>query len=428
MGESTPTLTGGDDGSESAMASAGPMLDLISTCAEERRDRMTKLRRRLHATPEPAHAEHETTRLVAETLSERGLEPRVMSDGVGVIADLDLGAASGSMIALRSELDCVAVNDDKQVPYASTHPGLCHACGHDVHTTILLAVASLVSEQAGVLRANGKFAHNLRFIFQPAEETATGARAMIKQGALSGVEAILAVHADPFLDVGRLGFRKGALTSACKAFEVTIRGRSGHTARPFEAIDPIPAATTVIDLFYQLGPRSIDSRYPLSLTVASIQSGMSCNAIPDRAVIQGTMRASRLVDLEAVQRRMQAVVNGAADATGCDITLEFHHSCPATDNDGRVIDAMAKATTEIIGPDAVEWLEVPSLGGEDFAFYQELIPGAMLRLGAGLPDTRARRPLHSSLFDVDENCLLVGTKALAWSALQLAMSVGMEHM
>jgi amidohydrolase len=427
MGESTPTLTG-DDGSERLTSSNDGLIELVSANAEARRDRMIKLRRRLHATPESAHKEYETTRLVAETLTERGMEPRVMSDGVGVIADLDLGAASGSMIALRSELDCVGVNDDKQVPYASTHPGLCHACGHDAHTTILLAAASLVAEQAGQIRAGRKFAHNLRFIFQPAEETATGARAMIKQGALNGVEAIMAVHVDPFLEVGQIGFRKGALTSACKAFEVMIRGRSGHTARPFEAIDPIPAATTVIDLFYQLGPRSIDTRYPLSLTVASVQSGVSVNAIPDHAVIQGTMRASRLVDLEAVQRRMQAVVNGAADATGCDITLEFHHSCPATDNDSDVIDAMAGATQAIIGPEAVQWLDVPSLGGEDFAFYQELIPGAMVRLGAALPDVRARRPLHSSLFDVDEGCLLIGAKALTWSALRLAMSVGMEHM
>jgi amidohydrolase len=423
MGDSISTHS--DDIAQ--MAGFDALKHIVDEGAAARHDRMIKLRRRLHATPESSGQEHETTRLVAETLRERGLEPQIMADGVGVLADLELGSPSGSLVALRSELDCVEVNDDKQVPYASTHPGRCHACGHDAHTTVLLAIASLLTEHQDAIRAH-PFAHNLRFVFQPAEELATGARSMIKQGALNGVEAILAVHTDPFLETGRIGARAGALTSACKAFEVTVRGRSGHTARPYEAIDPIPAATTVVSLFYQLCPRSIDSRYPMAITVASIQSGVSINAIPDRALIAGTLRASRLVDLEAVQKRMGAVVKGVSESTGCDIELSFSGSCPATDNDPAIIRAIADAAEDIIGADCVDWLEVPSLGGEDFAFYQELIPGAMIRLGAALPDVRARRPLHSSLFDINEESLLVGTRVLGWAALRLAASRSVEHM
>jgi len=399
---------------------------LLSTGVEAHRERLIKLRRRMHATPERSNEERATTALVAETLRECGLEPRVMADDVGVIADLDLGAPGGTCIALRSELDCVEVNDDKQVPYASTRPGLCHACGHDVHSTINVAVATVLTENREALAAH-TFRHNLRFVFQPAEEAATGARSMINQGALDGVESILALHVDPFIESGCIGLRHGPITSAYKSFRVTIRGRSGHSARPYEAIDPIPAATTVVDLFYQLGPRSMDSRYPLSLTVTTIQAGSAVNAISDLAIVCGTLRAARLRDLEAVQKRMESVVEGAAEATGCEIALEFLHACPATDNEPRTIDTFARSVEELYGPESAVWLEVPSLGGEDFAFYQELIPGAIVRLGAAPEDPRARRPLHSSLFDINEDALVVGTKVLGLTALRMAFAYEGHH-
>jgi len=234
------------------------------------------------------------------------------------------------------------------------------------------------------------------------------------------------VHVDPFIETGCIGLRRGALTAACKSFQITVNGKSGHSARPFQAVDPIPAATNVVSLFYQLAPRSIDSRYPLALSVSSIQSGASFNAIPDHAIIRGTLRAARLVDLEAVQKRMSAIVAGVAESTGCEVELNFLHSCPATDNDPVIIETLEAAVLEVLGPEGVEWLEVPSLGGEDFAFYQELIPGAMARLGAALPEPRARRPLHSSLFDVDERSLVIGARVLSWWALKMAWT-GVGH-
>jgi amidohydrolase len=408
----TPSMSATPPGVE------GPLQRLFDAI-EERRDRLVRLRRRLHATPEASNDERQTTTLVAEALREHGYDPRIMADDVGVVADLVLDEGSDSFIAFRAELDAVAIHDDKQAPYASTHAGLCHACGHDVHTTTGLGVAAVLADHRDEFVRPG-FRHNLRFVFQPAEETSTGARSMINQGVLDGVEAIIALHVDPFIEVGRVGLRNGPLTSACKSFQVTIRGRSGHSARPYEAVDPIPAATTLVDLFYQLAPRSIDSRYPLALTVASIQAGNSFNAIPDEATLAGTLRAARLVDLESVQRRMDAVVSGTGQATGCDIELEFKHSCPATDNDPRLVQAIAVSADEALGAGSAEWLDVPSLGGEDFAYYQELIPGAIVRIGAALEDARARRPLHSSLFDVDERAIVAGGKLILASLLRLA--------
>jgi amidohydrolase len=384
-----------------------------------RQERWIRLRRRIHAAPDASGAEQATTALVAAQLREAGVEPRIMDEDRGVITDIDLGAPEGSWIALRAELDCVAVNDEKQAAYASTRPGLCHACGHDAHTTIVLAAGEAIAANLDQLRA-ARWRHNLRLIFQPAEETATGARSMIRQGAIDGVRAIIALHVDPYLDAGRIGYAHGPMTAACKTFRITIAGRGGHSARPHEAVDPIPAATAVIGQFYQLGPRSMDGRFPLALTIGSIHAGAAPNAIPDRAELLGTLRTARLEDAELVQRRMEAIIRGVGESTGCEIGMEFLHVCPPTDNDPALVDALRAVISDLLGPSALQRIEVPSLGGEDFAFYQELIPAAFLRLGAGLSDGRARRPLHSSLFDIDEAALLVGARVTARAALELA--------
>jgi amidohydrolase len=343
-------------------------------------------------------------------------------DETGIVVDIDLGAASPTFIALRSELDCVQVNDDKQVPYASTRPGLCHACGHDAHSTILLGLAIVVGEQLDALRRL-PFRHNVRLVFQPAEETASGARSMIQQGALDGVEAIVAVHVDPFLEVGRLGMRHGPMTAACKSFRVHLRGRGGHSARPHEAIDPIPAALNLVNQFYMLGPRSIDTRYPLALTVASISAGSSFNAIPDEAEVRGTLRTTRLQDTEGVQKQMEAAARGIATSTGCDVHLEFLEYSPPTNNDPAIVEQLSRCAERALGRDSVTWVEVASVGAEDFAYYQELIAGALIRLGAAVDDGRARRPLHSTLFDINEGAIRTGTRFMTRAALDLALSL-----
>lgn len=399
----------------------------IVEAIDDRAERVVTFRRRLHAMPEPSNEEYATTALVAETLREAGLEPKVMRDNTGVIADIDLGAPGESLIALRAELDCVRVNDDKQVSYASTRRGLSHSCGHDAHTTMVLAAALVLHEQRAELQKL-KFKHNLRVIFQPAEEIATGARSMIEQGAIDGVEAIIAVHVDPALPVGSVGLKKGPLTAGCRSFQITVHGESGHSARPHEAVDPILAATNIVSLFYQLAPRAIDSRHALALTVSSIQSGDSFNAIPDQAKICGMLRAARSEDMLAIEQRMQAIIQGVSECTGCTATMSFDFDAPATNNHPQVTDYLAAATRVVttshddarVESDAhLVWIGLPSMGGEDFAFYQELIPGSMARIGVA-GQQRGDRPLHSSLFDIDDRALPLGIKLLARAALDLA--------
>lgn len=404
-----------------ANAIAAPLWESIAAIIDARSERLVKLRRLLHATPEPSNEEVATTALIAQTLREAGLQPRVMQNEVGVIVDLDLGAAGGTFIAGRAELDGVRVDDDKQVPYASTKPGLCHACGHDVHATALLGAILSIAERRDELVSRG-MRHNVRCIFQPAEESATGARSMIEQGALGGVEAIAALHVEPFMETGTIGVRRGAMTAACKTFRINVQGKSGHSARPYQALDPIPAAINIVSLFYQLAPRSVDARNPLAITVASIQSGASFNAIPDRAIIAGALRTTREEDLAQVQARMQAICEGVAHSTGCEVVIEFPEYAPATKNDLAVLSAIVEAGREIVGADGVQWIDLPSMGAEDFSFYQQLIPGAFARIGAARPgsEMRSRKPLHSSLFDVDEASIPLATKVMSRTLLELA--------
>ena len=408
----------------------------ISDLVAARAERMARQRRRIHATPEPAGAEHGTTEFIAEQLRECGLQPRLMPGNTGLVVDIDLGAERDTFVAIRAELDCVRVNDDKQVPYASTRPGLCHACGHDMHSTIALnagqvlhelrsEISNLGSEISDLKSASHvpalKPLHNIRLIFQPAEETATGARQMIQHGAINHVECMLAMHVEPFMPVGVVGLRRGALTVACKLFSFALRGRGGHSARPFEAIDPILAATSLVDQLYQYCPRVVDARHPTVLTIGSIHAGSAPNAIPDEATITGTLRTLREEDLRLIQTRMDEIREAVAQASGCDIELTFGSYCPATNNDTRLLDLVESVARDTLGHESVQWIDLPSMGGEDFAFYQELIPGAIIRLGAAMADERKRRPLHSSLFDVDENALSVGTRLMAQWALEAAM-------
>jgi amidohydrolase len=410
------------------LPAAAAMMDAVAFAAidesvDRRGDDMIAFRRHVHSEPEASGAEFATTALVANALRDAGLNPRVMKDHVGVVCDLDIGGTSDHFVALRAELDCVTVNDDKTIDYASTRSGLCHACGHDAHSSIVLTAIQALHEQREILRTLG-LRHNIRAIFQSAEETASGAKSMIEQGATDHVAAMLAVHVEPFIEVGEIGLRVGPLTSAAKLFEIHVRGRSGHSARPFQAVDPVQAACSLVDMFYQLGPRSMDNRYPLALTVASVNAGSAFNAIPDHAILRGTLRASRTEDLQLVEQRMWNVIRGVEQASGCQITMEFPQYAPATNNDPRLIDVMTIAARNLLGERGVRGIDVPSLGGEDFAFFQEVVPGAIVRLGAAMAEERDRKPLHSSLFDIDERCLPIGAKFLARSALLTAATFG----
>ena len=384
---------------------------------------MIAFRRDLHAHPEPSGEELRTTSQIAQRLRADGLSPRIMSDGCGIVVDLELDSNSDSYVAIRSDLDCVAIDDAKTVPWRSTRAGACHACGHDAHATMSLFTMLTLNEHLDSIRDMNPES-NLRFIFQPAEETTKGAQRMIEQHALDGVRSIIALHVDPYLEAGHIGLRSGPLTANCLSFKITVTGRGGHSARPYQSLDPIPAATNIVSLMYQLCPRSMDSRYPLAITVTSIHAGKAFNAIPDSAEIWGTLRTSRDEDEQHVKVRLQEVLRGIATTTGCAVNIEFPHSSPATNNDREVIERLWTAAEAAIGKDRVTLIEMPSLGGEDFAYYQQVVPGAMVRLGTAFQDRNARFPLHAPEFDINEASLVAGVRFLCQAAIR---SVVREH-
>ncbi len=237
---------------------------------------LTELRRFLHAHPEPSGEEVQTTRLVLGRLEEAGLDPHICHGGLGLIADLDVGQppSDAPRIALRADLDALRLVDEMVVPYPSQNHGVSHACGHDAHTTIIYAAAKSAL-QLGDAFSNGEpgTGVKLRFIFQPAEETCEGAKSLVEQGVLKGVDAILALHLDPERPAGDAGVRDGVLTANCDEVDFVIQGKGGHAARPHHSIDPIAAASHLVSALYQYIPRSVDSRDPAVFNVGNIAGG-----------------------------------------------------------------------------------------------------------------------------------------------------------
>ncbi len=381
---------------------------------------MIAMRRDLHSHPEPAGEETRTSSLVMKQMDEAGLDTKTEQDATGLIVDIDLAESDAPRLAIRADMDCVQVPDEKDVPWASINDGYCHACGHDAHTTMACFAASALSRELETLRSEGA-SSNLRFIFQPAEESATGAIDMIDRGALDGVDRIIALHVDPFLDTGRIGMRSGPITGNLMSFKVRLCGRGGHSARPHEAVDPIPAAVNLVSLLYQLGPRIVDNRRAHCVTVTSVRSGDTINAIPSSAEVCGTIRAARMEEAAGLKQMVAQCVEAVCLATGCESEVSFPHHAPATNNDPHVVELMAEAACDVVGPDCVVRLDMPSLGSEDFAIYQQQVPGAIARLGTGHGPTAERHALHSSLFDIEEAALLIGSRLLTRTALHFVL-------
>ncbi len=382
-------------------------------------------RRHLHAHPEPSGEETETTRFLAEQLRQAGLPVVALPRGSGLWTDLELGQVTRTTprIALRADIDALRIQDEKDVPYRSRYAGVAHCCGHDAHAAMVLGTA-LAAQR--MLRGTVPYVGppvRLRFLFQPAEETCEGARWMIEQGALEGVDAILGVHVDPERTAGTVGIRYGVLTAHCDELDVLVDGRGGHAARPHHTIDPIAAAVQLVATWYQLVPRSVDSRDPHVLTIGKIAGGSAPNVIPQCVELRGSLRTVSDAARMRLKRRIEQIAQGVAEATGARIHVRFLNPLPAVVNAPVPTAALHYASIAVLGADQVEILEAPSMGGEDFSLYLPHVPGAMLRLGCAKPGMPDWPLLHSPLFDVDETALPTGVRILLAAALVLAANM-----
>lgn len=388
------------------------------------RAELSVFRRDLHMHPELGNQELRTTAALKERLERAGLRPRVLATGTGLMCDLGTPDATADgralatdparpLLALRADIDALPIPDTKKVAYASTISGRAHACGHDVHTTVVLGAGLVLAELA---RA-GALPRPVRLIFQPAEEVLPGgASDAIESGVLEGVGRILAVHCDPRVDAGRIGLRVGAITSACDRLEVGLDGPGGHTARPHLTTDMVTAAARVALDVPALLSRRVDARAGLAVTWGRLASGHACNVIPQHAELSGTVRC---LDLDAWRQApdlVHAAIDEVATLHGAKSQITYVRGVPPVVNEPVTVQLLHSAMAARRGEGAIEDTE-QSLGGEDFSWYLEHVPGAMARLGVHPPTETTRRDLHRGDFDVDEQAIKVGVELFTACAL-----------
>jgi amidohydrolase len=373
------------------------------------------LRRDLHAHPELGYAEKRTTDVIMEWLEALDLKPRVLPGGTGAVCDV---GTSGPLVALRADIDALPITDLKHVPYRSTVEGICHGCGHDAHTAILLGAAARL---AGV-----RLAGRVRLIFQPAEETLPGgALSVVTAGALDDVRQIFALHCDPRLETGQVGIRAGAITAACDHVEVNLSGAGGHTARPHLTGDLVYALGRLITELPGTLSRRVDPRAAMSLVWGAVEAGRASNAIPMSGRLRGTLRVFDRDAWDGAEPLVRSLVEQLIAPSGTHAETTYVRGVPPVVNDALAVDVQRAAIIDALGPAALADTE-QSMGGEDFAWYLDSVPGALARLGV-------RRPggdpfdLHQGTFDIDEQALEVGvdyTVELARTALRQLAAPG----
>ena len=382
----------------------------ITRLAGALNERLIAIRRDIHAHPETGHHEHRTTALIVDQLERAGLVVKVLPVGTGAYCDVLPGGweDSSGLVGLRADIDALPIPDGKNVDYASRNPGVCHACGHDVHTSILLGVGIVLSR----LRDLDLLPRGVRLIFQPAEETSPGgALDAIEGGVLHDLTEIYALHCDPRTDAGKLALKVGPITSAVDQVNITLSGIGGHTSRPQLTQDVVGALGALATMTQLLLSRRIDPRSGVSLMWGSMHSGSVANAIPRSGEIVGTLRA---LDAAGWQMAKQLIPELAADIVrpfGVDVDVVVTDGVPPAVNHARGVRRLTRATEEMLGPDAVRTTE-QSLGGEYFSWMLQEVPGALARLGVRTPG-KICPDIHQPTFVVDEACIPVGLKVLS---------------
>ncbi|WJH35108.1 M20 family metallopeptidase [Paenibacillus sp. CC-CFT747] len=378
--------------------------------AEALSGELTAFRRELHENPELSLEESETAEKVAERLRALGLTVRTGVGGHGMIADLE-GSLPGPTVALRADMDALPIQEETDLPFASRVAGKMHACGHDAHTSMLLgAVRLLVSRR-------DRLAGRVRFLFQAAEEINAGAKAMIRDGALDGVDEIYGLHNLPTLAAGLTATRRGALMGSVDRLEIELEGRGGHGAIPDQSIDPLVAASTIVMSLQTAVSREISPFAPAVVTIGSFQAGEANNVIPHRARLTGTVRTFSPDVQAGMEERLRRLVAGTAEAYRCRDELRYIRQTPVLVSDDRCLGHAEASLDRLLGPERRVEAD-PTMAGEDFSLFLEQVPGCFFWLGSG-PQENAKEAygLHHPKFRLHEECLPVGAAALAAIAL-----------
>ncbi|MCI5150667.1 MAG: amidohydrolase [Candidatus Electrothrix sp. MAN1_4] len=389
------------------------------TLTEEQKQNILEIRRTLHRQPELAFQEKKTSALIESLLQKTGVRYQAgLAGGTGIRAEL--GKGSGPCVALRADMDALPVQEETGLDFASQQAGVMHACGHDGHTAMLLGAAKILT-RSSILH---EISSRVVLLFQPAEEAGTGAPAMIADHCLQDVAMIFSGHIDTHHPVGYLAVDQGLICSYADPFFIEICGQGGHAARPHEAIDAVVVAADLVLNIQTMVSRMIDPARPGVITVGRIAAGAVHNVIAGKAVLEGTIRSTHPDTRARIISRMQGVVRGLEEMCNAKINFTLKQGLPAVVNDPVSCAIARQAAQEVVGDEWVISQGFPSLGGEDFSFYQERIPGTLIRFGAAKKSNTALNtasntagPSHSGTFDFDEKVLAYGSQWLATVAV-----------
>lgn len=374
-------------------------------------DYLTATRRHFRMHPEVGGEEHETQKTIIKELTAMGLVPQPAA-GTGVIAEIQ-GAASGKIIALRADIDALPLQDEVDQPYRSRRNGVCHACGHDGHTAMLLGAAKTLSQ----LRA--QFSGTIRLMFQPREELIPGgAQDLVDGGAMAGVAAVVGAHLWQPLATGKIGVNYGPLMASADRFVITVQGRGGHGSMPHMTVDPLLVGAQLVLALRTITGANVDAHDPAVLTVGSFHAGEVFNIIPETAVLKGTVRTFDTAVRELIFARIEAVCHGICAAAGATYSLDPVLGYPPVINDPEVAEVVAAAGRDTVGTARVQEVR-PVMVGEDFSVYQQLVPGVFFLIGSGNSAKGIIHSHHSPKFDIDEEALGYGCETMVRAALKL---------
>lgn len=386
--------------------------EIILNKAEEIRNELIEIRRDIHAHPEIGLQEKSTSALVAKKLKELGLEVKTNIGITGVIGLLK-GKFPGKTILLRADMDCLEMTELNNIDYKSQYAGRMHACGHDAHTTWLLGAAMILADLKNEIHGN------VKFLFQPAEETEGGADRMIKDGALEDpkVNAIIGAHVWPIVEAGKIGIKYGSMMAAPDHFKITIFGKGGHGAEPHNSVDPIAIGSQVYMGLQNIISRKVNPIEPAVITVGKINGGSAFNVIPEKIEMEGTARTLTNELRNKMPIMMEQCIKGITEAYGGTYEFKYTPYYPPVINDDEVNLIIEEAGKRVLGNDGVVMLKEPTMGGEDFSYFQQKVPGAFFFVGTLNESKGINKPLHSPYFNIDENIISKASAVMAESAL-----------
>ena len=382
------------------------MINRITQLAEEITAKVIDIRHDIHQHPELGLEEYRTAGIIEKFLDDINV-PHKRCGGTGIVAVI--GSGEGHVVALRADMDALQMPETSGLPYASVNENIAHACGHDGHVAMLLGTAWVLKQLEHELEGT------VKLLFQPAEEKGVGAPEMLENGAFDepSPEAIYALHGWPDFPPGKVGIRFGAMLASTVSFEIVVKGEGTHGALPHIGIDPITIAAQIIEGIQHIRTRMISPLEPIVITIGKIRGGSASNVIPDKVTMNGTMRSLNSETRQKVLDMMERMITGTAQASGGNAVVNILGIFPATTNDTHATELAKDVVTEMLGPENVVEVQEPCMGGEDFSYFLERIPGSFIMLGVG-----DAYPPHNESFDFNDESIPVGIRIMSGIALE----------